>query len=211
MGKAGAQHAACFSPRPGRQPLCAGKEVTPVPASCSAGHEPTSFPTGFAPSFQGMVRGRRAGAGSSQGARETAARAPGSSALTPPHPSVLRAEGLASSLRRLIRRGSPFTGDGGGPGRDAGSALPGRCPWRAEGSEPSEPMLAAGLRPATPHPGPLPRDITGGVAKGRGPCSHLVAPPSLPVILFTVIPRDPQRIGSRTPMDAKILRCSTLL
>lgn len=124
MGKAGAQHAACFSPRPGRQPLCAGKEVTPVPASCSAGHEPTSFPTGFAPSFQGMVRGRRAGAGSSQGAREAAARAPGSSALTPPHPSVLRAEGLASSLRRLIRRGSPFTGDGGGGGSfQSGAAI----------------------------------------------------------------------------------------
>lgn len=77
-------------------PLClppAVLDMDPCP-SCSPGHEPTSFPTGFAPSFQGMVRGRRAGAGSSQGAREAAAGAPGSSALTPPHPSVLRAEGL---------------------------------------------------------------------------------------------------------------------
>lgn len=34
--------------------------------------------------------------------------------------TVLRAEGLVSSLRRLVRRGNPFTGDGGG-GRGASS------------------------------------------------------------------------------------------
>ena len=63
-------------PRPGRRPLCAGREVTPCP-SCHPGHEATSFPTGFASSFQGMVRGRRAGAGSSQGAHKAAAGASG--------------------------------------------------------------------------------------------------------------------------------------
>lgn len=40
--------------------------------------------------------------------------------------TVLRAEGLVSSLRRLVRRGNPFTGDGGGGGKLPARGRPSR-------------------------------------------------------------------------------------
>lgn len=43
--------------------------------------------------------------------------------------TVLRAEGLVSSLRRLVRRGNPFTGDGAGGGSfQPGGGHPGLPP-----------------------------------------------------------------------------------
>lgn len=132
-GKAGAQHQPSPLPHPGPEaaPL-RWKGSALVPASWR-------WTRAHAPSLQDLlhhsrvVRGRRAGAGSSQGARKAAAGAPGPCTDTA-HPSALRAEGwplLGASSRRgsLPSLGMRWCGElpvrrGGHPGpppRDLGT------------------------------------------------------------------------------------------